>query len=34
MIQKHDMYDEVPKNARIIGLLIIVFALSIGNLYL
>lgn len=31
MIQKHDMYDEVPKIVRIIGLLIIVFALSIGN---
>ena len=31
MIQKHDMYDEVPKIVRIIGLLIIIFALSIGN---
>ena len=31
MIQKHDMYDEVPKFLKIIGLLIIVFALGIGN---
>ena len=32
MIQKHDMYDEVPKIIRIIGLLIIAFALGMGNL--
>jgi len=32
MIQKHDMYDEVPKILRIIGLLFIVFAISIGNI--
>ena len=32
MIQKHDMYDEVPKIIRIVGLLIIAFALGMGNL--